>query len=157
MGKTLVRDLKTRRPDMGVLLRQRTEHSGEAFVRGHTVRVDRPEEKGGTDVGPIGGELILVGLGGCFMSSLLAEIRNSNAPDSGLELEVSSVTRVLPRRMTDFEISVSARCDEPTVLQDLAGAAAKKCAAVNTPGPVSIRFGRMGAGGMSLSADAAPG
>ncbi|MDE2875943.1 MAG: OsmC family protein [Gemmatimonadota bacterium] len=139
-----MRDLKTRRPDMGVLLRQRTEHSGEASVRGHTVRVDRPEEKDGTDAGPMGGELILIGLGGCFMSNLLAEIRNSNAPISELELEVSSMTRVLPRRMTDFEIKVCAKCDEPTVLQ----AAAKKCAAVNTLGPVSIWSGRVGAQGM---------
>lgn len=44
-----------------------------AQVRGHHVAVDRPLERGGDDQGPMGGELILVGLGGCFTVPLPCE------------------------------------------------------------------------------------
>ena len=54
--------------------------TSRAVVRGHQVSVDRPLQRGGEDRGPMGGELILVGLGGCFTSNLLAAIRARLAP-----------------------------------------------------------------------------
>ena len=45
-----------------------------AKARTHAVLVDRPAAKGGEDRGPLGGEYLLVGLGGCFLSNLLAAI-----------------------------------------------------------------------------------
>ena len=44
-------------------------------VRGHQITIDRPEAKGGQDKGAMGGEALLMGLGGCFMSNLLAAAR----------------------------------------------------------------------------------
>ena len=41
-------------------------------VRSHGIVMDRPEAKGGSDQGPMGGEVLLQALGGCFMSNLLA-------------------------------------------------------------------------------------
>ena len=46
--------------------------TSEGQVREHRVLVDRPAAKGGHDRGPMGGELLLVALGGCFMSNLIA-------------------------------------------------------------------------------------
>ena len=43
-----------------------------ASSRTHSVTVDRPAEKGGSDLGFAGGELFVAGLGGCFMSNLVA-------------------------------------------------------------------------------------
>ena len=40
--------------------------TGSATARSHTVFVDRPVEKGGNDRGPLGGEYLLMSLGGCF-------------------------------------------------------------------------------------------
>ena len=37
-------------------------------MRSHQVLVDRPVEKGGADEGPMGGELFLAAVGGCFMT-----------------------------------------------------------------------------------------
>ena len=48
--------------------------TAEGHIRTHSVLIDRPEAKGGEDKGAMGGELLLVSLGGCFMSNLLAAI-----------------------------------------------------------------------------------
>jgi putative redox protein len=64
---------------MGQILEARVEQDGASsavgIVRTHRVPIDRPVAKGGTDKGPLGGEYLLVSLGGCFMSNLLAAIR----------------------------------------------------------------------------------
>lgn len=46
-----------------------------ATSRGHSVTIDRPLDKGGTDLGFLGGELVLAGEGGCFLSNLAAAAR----------------------------------------------------------------------------------
>lgn len=43
--------------------------TAEAAARTHRVLVGRPVEKGGEDRGMMGGEYLLTGLGGCFMSN----------------------------------------------------------------------------------------
>lgn len=43
-----------------------------ASIRDHKVVMDRPIEKGGENTGPMGGEVLLAALGGCFMSNLVA-------------------------------------------------------------------------------------
>lgn len=61
---------------MGKTLTIRIDQTGPATstaeVRGHWNSVDRPLEKGGEDRGPMGGDLILVGLGGCITLLCLA-------------------------------------------------------------------------------------
>jgi putative redox protein len=41
-------------------------------ARQHQVAIDRPKEKGGFDEGAMGCGLLLLSLGGCFMSNLIA-------------------------------------------------------------------------------------
>ena len=50
--------------------------TSEGRARDHRVLIDRPRRKGVDDRGPLGGELLLLSLGGCFMSTLLAAIRS---------------------------------------------------------------------------------
>jgi len=64
---------------MKIQLRQVSNSTSEATLRTHQVLIDRPAEKGGADMGPMGGELFLAGVGGCFMSNLLAAIRAREA------------------------------------------------------------------------------
>ncbi|MFB6285721.1 MAG: OsmC family protein [Candidatus Bipolaricaulia bacterium] len=52
--------------------------TSQGIARDHRVLIDRPEAKGGHDRGPIGGEMLLLALGGCFMSNL---IEAANARD----------------------------------------------------------------------------
>ena len=62
--------------DVKAVVKQVSGSTSEGSVRRHTVRCDRPEAKGGSDGGAMGGELFLIGLGGCFMSNLLAAIHD---------------------------------------------------------------------------------
>ena len=42
--------------DIKVELRQVSASTSEASLRSHQLLIDRPQEKGGTDQGPMGGE-----------------------------------------------------------------------------------------------------
>ena len=53
--------------------------------------IDRPAAKGGGDAGPMGGELFLAAVGGCFMSNLLAAIRGREADISDVRVEVVGI------------------------------------------------------------------
>ncbi len=115
-----------------VSVRQVGPSTGEGSVRGHTILIDRPDSKGGSDRGPMGGELILLGLGGCFMSNLLAAIRERELPVSDVELTVTAHTEGTPPKMTSFEIRVSADHADPATLGKLATIAERGCIASNT-------------------------
>ena len=59
-------------PTILVNVDQQDHTSSRGEARGHALVMDRPEAKGGQNKGPMGGEALLMGLGGCFMSNLLA-------------------------------------------------------------------------------------
>ncbi len=106
--------------------------TSEASVRGHRVVVDRPTAKGGDDNGPMGGELILAGLGGCFMSNLLAAIRAREADVTNARTKVTATIAENPARFSAVELSVSADCDDPALLGKLVTIAERGCIAANT-------------------------
>jgi hypothetical protein len=73
-----------------VMVEQTSSTASSGNARGFRVMMDRPEAKGGTNEGMMGGEVLLNGLGGCFMSNLLAaakarkvELRNAHARIEG--------------------------------------------------------------------------
>ena len=78
--------------------------TSRAVVRGHQVSVDRPLEKGGDDQGPMGGELILVGLGGCFTSNLLAAIRARQAVVTQVSTTVTATLAESPSRFAAIDL-----------------------------------------------------
>ncbi len=109
-------------------------------VRGHRISVDRPLEKGGEDRGPMGGELILVGLGGCFTSNLLAAIRARQAPVSRVSTTVTATLAESPSRFAAIDLAVSADCSDAALLQKLVSIAERACIAANTlRGGVSLK------------------
>lgn len=106
----------------------------EASIRSHRVLVDRPEAKGGDDQGPMGGELLLAGLGGCFLSNLLAAARARDTPLGNVKAEVVGVLDGTPPRFTSIRIAVSASGAAKN-LEKLAGIAEKGCIVANTLKP----------------------
>ncbi|WP_209442606.1 hypothetical protein RFN58_22965 [Streptomyces iakyrus] len=68
-------------PEIGVSLRPAGGSVVVGQARDHTVTIDRPKEKEGTDAGPMGGELLLLALGGCFVSTFLAALK-AEAPEA---------------------------------------------------------------------------
>ena len=113
-------------------LRQKSRSSSEATIRQHRVPVDRPAAKGGEDTGPMGGELFLASIGGCFMSTLLAAIRSREAPISGVSLKVTGKLADAPARFTSIELLAAAEDGDPETFEKLLDIAERGCIMMNT-------------------------
>jgi putative redox protein len=117
---------------MKIEIRQVSPSTSEAVVRGHKVKIDRPAEKGGADSGPMGGELFLVAVGGCFMSNLLAAIRARQAQVKDVHTEVIGTLEESPARFSQIELAVSANCKDRDLLERLVEVADRGCLMMNT-------------------------
>ena len=106
--------------------------TSEAAIRTHRVLVDRPVAKGGDDRGPMGGELLLAALGGCFMSNLLAAIRAREAAVSNVRATVAGTLAESPSRFEAIEMRVAADCDDRALLEKLVTIAERGCIVANT-------------------------
>ena len=94
---------------MKIQLRQISSSTCEATIRTHQVLIDRPQEKGGSDTGPMGGELFLASIGGCFMSNLLAAINARKANISEVRTDVIGTLAEAPTRFSTVELQVIAK------------------------------------------------
>lgn len=118
--------------EIAVVVEQVGPSTSKGTVRQHTLLVDRTEAKGGADQGAMGGELLLVALGGCFMSTLLAAIRAREAPVSDVRVEVVGTLGEAPPRFVSAELRVSACCDDRSELAKLVTIAERGCLAANS-------------------------
>ena len=115
--------------------------SSEVAIRGHSVAVDRPAAKGGTDAGPMGGELLLGALGGCFMSTLLAAIAAREVGVSEVVVTVEGTLEDAPSRFTAATLHVRARCEDAAALAKLVAMAERGCIVANTlRGALGVTF-----------------
>ena len=117
-----------------VQIRQTSPSASEAKIRGHRIAIDRPGDKGGSDQGPMGGELFLAATGGCFMSTLLAAIRarEAQARIHNVLVEVEGTIEQSPARFTAIELRVSAECEDRALFEKLVEVAERGCIMVNT-------------------------
>lgn len=106
--------------------------TSQARVRQHAVLCDRPVEKGGEDRGPMGGELLLMGLGGCFMSNLLAAAKARDVPAANLSVEVIGRLADAPSRFLEIEMRVSGHIQDRDVMTKLVTIAERGCIVANT-------------------------
>jgi len=117
---------------MKIHVRQSAASTSEATIRGHKVAIDRPLDKGGADAGPMGGELFLAAIGGCFMSNLLAAINTRHAQVSGVQTEVIATLADAPSRFTAVELCVSAEFADRELFEKLVEIAEHGCIMMNT-------------------------
>ena len=113
-------------------VRQIGKTTAEAKAREHTCLIDRPEAKGGANRGPMGGELMLMGIGGCFMSNLLAAVGEPGLDASGLSVDVSATLESAPPRFTDIVLRVNGGDADPAALREMIAKAEAGCIAINT-------------------------
>ena len=129
-----------------VEVKQTGRSTAEGQARTHTVLIDRPLEKGGDDRGMMGGEYLLVALGGCFMSNLLAAIQAREADVQGVRLQISGTLGHAPSRFTDIEVLVSTQASDQQaqdreLLEKLIVIADRACISSNTLRPaVNLTF-----------------
>ena len=117
---------------MKIQLRQVSASTSEATLRHHQVLIDRPTEKGGADMGPMGGELFLAGVGGCFMSNLLAAIKAREAEISDVRTEVIGTIADSPARFSAIELHVTAESRDRELLERVVEIADRGCIMMNT-------------------------
>ena len=115
-----------------IAIRQTAASTSEAAIRQHKLLVDRPEAKGGEDRGPMGGELFLAAIGGCFMSNLLAAIKGRQADVSDAQLEVIGILAESPSRFTAVELNVTAKYADRELFEKLVEIADRGCIMMNT-------------------------
>lgn len=106
--------------------------TGSATARSHTVLVDRPVEKGGNDRGPLGGEYLLMSLGGCFLSTLLAAVRAREADVSNVRVSVAGTIGGVPERFESMALGVSAKYSDEDLMRKLIAMAERGCLVTNT-------------------------
>lgn len=115
-----------------VQVNQVSDSAAEGVARSHQVFIDRPTEKGGEDKGMMGGEYLLVALGGCFMSNLLAAIKAREADIKDVKLQINGTLESAPSRFSDIEVQVSAEASDRAQLEKLVEMADRACISSNT-------------------------
>jgi putative redox protein len=118
--------------ELEVRIEQVGPSTAKGVARSHTVLIDRPVAKGGADQGPLGGELLLLALGGCFMSNLLAAIRAREAAISDVRIAVTGTIDGTPERFTGLTLEVSAKHEDAALLGKLVTIAERACIVTNT-------------------------
>jgi len=127
--------------EIRIQLHQTSDSASEATIGRHRVPIDRPAAKGGTDAGPMGGELFLAAVGGCFLSNLLAAIRAREAAVSDVRVEVVGALADSPARFSALELRVTANCGDRELLERLVEIADRGCIMMNTlRGTVEVKL-----------------
>jgi putative redox protein len=117
---------------VSVEIQQVGPSTGSASARTHTVFVDRPVEKGGSDRGPLGGEYLLISLGGCFLSTLLAAVRTREADVSNVRVSVVGTIGGVPERFESMDVRVSAKYGDADLMRKLVAMSERGCLVTNT-------------------------
>jgi putative redox protein len=117
---------------MVVHVRQQSATTSEGEARGHKVLIDRPVAKEGTDLGMMGGEMLLVALGGCFISNLLAAIRVRQAHISNIDIEITGTLTDNPTRYTAIQLNIMAQYEDPELMDKLVTMSERACIVANS-------------------------
>lgn len=120
-------------PAVSLTVSQISASASQARAREHSFKMDRPEAKGGGNKGMMGGEALLAGLGGCFMSNLLAAAVASGIILSNAKADVTGqLSEEGPSRFVAISLSISGECSAPDEFSKLVTIAEKGCIVANT-------------------------
>ena len=119
-------------PVITVNLKQINDATTEGTARNHTVIIDRPEAKGGHDQGAMGGELLLLALGGCFNSNLLAAIKAREVAIDDISIEIHGTLEGTPAHYTEIEMIVNSDYEDREMLEKLVLIAERGCIVANS-------------------------
>ena len=106
--------------------------ASEGKARDHTVVMDRPEAKGGENRGAMGGENLLMALGGCFMSNLLAAAKSRESDMSDVKLTITGTLDAAPPSFSAVEMTIAAQYSDKEAMQKLVTIAERGCIVANT-------------------------
>jgi putative redox protein len=115
-----------------VSVRQIGPTASEGTARNHKVVMDRPEAKGGENRGAMGGENLLMALGGCFMSNLLAAARTRDYELKDVKLGITGTLASAPPGFTAVDMEISADYSDKAGMEKLVTIAERGCIVANT-------------------------
>ena len=118
--------------EVKIELRRISGSTSQATIGRHQLLIDRPVAKGGSDAGPMGGELFLAAVGGCFMSNLLAAIKAREADIGDVRVDVVGALADSPARFAGVELRVAADRGDRELFERLVGIADRGCIMINT-------------------------
>lgn len=121
-------------PTVHVTVDQMDYSSSRGEARDHSHIMDRSEAKGGQNKGPMGGETLLMGLGGCFMSNLLAAAKARDIEIDNAKAEIAGELADGPARYVAIHMKITAQCSAPAELEKLVTIAERGCIVANTLG-----------------------
>ena len=104
-------------------------------IRDHELVTDRPVEKGGGNQGPMGGELLVASLGGCFMSNLIAAFQGRGLEPKGLSVTVSGTLEGTPPRFSKMSMQVQGTGIDRDQMGKMILIAERGCIVANTLKP----------------------
>lgn len=103
-----------------------------ASIRSHSVVIDRPTSKGGADQGPMGGELLLAALGGCFGSTLFAALDGRGMDVHDIGITVSGTLEEAPNRFSAIHMRVVGDTADQERFERMVNIAERSCIVANT-------------------------
>ena len=106
--------------------------AARTHIRSHELVTDRPEEKGGGNQGPMGGELLVASLGGCFMSNLIAAFQGRDLDPGGLSMTVRGTLDGTPPRFQKMTVQVNAADIDRDQMEKMVLIAERGCIVANT-------------------------
>lgn len=106
--------------------------ASEGAARGHTVAMDRPEAKGGENRGAMGGEHLLMALGGCFMSNLLAAAKSREVNMADVKMQITGTLEMAPPHFTAVTMGITATYSDKAEMEKLVTIAERGCIVANT-------------------------
>ena len=118
-------------PEVSISITRSGASAALAQIRRHFVTMDRPDEKGGEDLGPMGGETLLAALGGCFMSNLLAAASARGLDLGEIELEITGTLDGSPPVFREVTMTVAGPRGDMG-LEKLVTIAERGCIVANT-------------------------
>ena len=119
-------------PQVSVQVKQIDGTASLGTARQHQVNIDRPVAKEGTDTGAMGGELLLVSLGGCFISNLLAAIRAREAAVSNITIQITGTLDSAPPRFSAVDMQITADYEDRALMEKLVTISERGCIVANT-------------------------
>lgn len=117
--------------EIAITVDRKGNTASQAHIRGHTVVMDRPEDKGGENQGPMGGENLLAALGGCFMSNLVAAAAARDVELGDVELAITGTLDGNPPVYVHIDMTVRGAA-EAELLDKLVTIAERGCITANT-------------------------
>ena len=119
---------------MNIAFKQITGTATLAQIGEYELTIDRPPSKGGGGAGPMGGQALLAGVGGCFASTLFGAAQARDLTITGLELNLSArLSETVPKRFESIRLDiVGGTCSDPGAFEKLIRIAEKGCISINT-------------------------